>query len=166
MRSVSLTWGQSVVAHIDEGCVIKANSQFWEQMLAMNLGAPLLPENSCLCAGHVAGSVILSGNWKGRIELRMSSQLAYLATSAMMMQPIETVAEPDTLDAVREIVNMIAGVIKSSLPRPCSMTVPESEVASQTWCGQSRTADSLMVAFRHEAGDLLVRVWEQSCLAL
>jgi hypothetical protein len=29
----------SVVAQVDEACVIKANSQFWEQMLAMNLGA-------------------------------------------------------------------------------------------------------------------------------
>jgi chemotaxis protein CheX len=144
---------------------MKANSQFWEQMLAMNLGAPLLPENSCLDAGHLAGSVNLNGNWNGRIELRMSSELAYLATSAMMMQPLETVAEADTLDAVREIVNMIAGVIKSSLPRPCSMTVPESAVAHDNWCGGGHTEDSLVVTFRHAAGDLMVRVWEQSCVA-
>jgi CheY-specific phosphatase CheX len=154
-----------VVAQVDEACVMKANSQFWEQMLAMNLGAPLLPENSCLDAGHLAGSVNLNGNWNGRIELRMSSELAYLATSAMMMQPLETVAEADTLDAVREIVNMIAGVIKSSLPRPCSMTVPESAVAPENWCGGSHTEDSLVVTFRHAAGDLMVRVWEQSCVA-
>jgi CheY-specific phosphatase CheX len=154
-----------VVAQIDEACVIKANSQFWEQMLAMNLGARLLPEESCLAAGHLAGSVTLNGNWNGRIELRMSSELAYLATSAMMMQPLETVAELDTLDAVREIVNMIAGSIKSSLPRPCSMTVPESIVAPETWCGGPGTPDSLVVAFRHAAGDLLIRVWEQNCLA-
>jgi CheY-specific phosphatase CheX len=154
-----------VVAQVDEACVIKANSQFWEQMLAMNLGLPLPPNESCLDAGHFAGSVTLSGNWNGRIELRMSCELAYLATSAMMMQPIETVAEVDALDAVREIVNMIAGSIKSSLPRPCSMTVPESAVVLETWCGAPLTQDSLMVAFRHAAGDLIVRVWEQSCVA-
>jgi CheY-specific phosphatase CheX len=154
-----------VVAQVDASCVIKANSQFWEQMLAMNLGAPLLPEDACLAAGHLAGSVNLNGNWNGRIELRMSCELAYLATSAMMMQPLETVAEIDALDAVREIVNMIAGVIKSSLPRPCSMTVPESSVARETWCGGPSTKDSLVVAFRHAAGDLMVRVWEQNCVA-
>jgi CheY-specific phosphatase CheX len=136
-----------------------------EQMLAMNLGAPLAPQDSCLCPGHLSGSVTLTGNWSGRIELRMSSELAYLATSTMMMQPLETVAEADTLDAVREIVNMIAGVIKSSLPRPCSMTVPESTVALDTWCGGLSTKDSLVVTFRHAAGDLIVRVWEQNCLA-
>jgi CheY-specific phosphatase CheX len=156
----------SVVAQVDAACVIKANAQFWEQMLAMNLGAaPLLPEDSCLGTGHFGGSVNLSGNWNGRIELRMSCQLAYLATSTMMMQPPETVAEADALDAVREIVNMIAGVIKSSLPRPCSMTVPESAVVPESWCIGPSTEDSLVVVFRHATGDLMVRVWEQNCVA-
>jgi CheY-specific phosphatase CheX len=155
-----------VVALVDQACVIKANSQFWEQMLAMTMGQQLLPQDSCLGAGHLAASVTLNGNWIGRIELRMSSELAYLATSAMMMQPLETVAEADALDAVREIINMIAGVIKSSLPRPCSMTVPESAVASETWCGRAPTEDSLVVAFRHAAGDLMVRVWEQDHVSL
>lgn len=153
-----------MVAQVDEACVSKANSQFWEQMLAMNLGAPMVPEQSCLGTGHFAGSVSLKGNWSGSIELRMSSELAYLATSAMMMQALETVAEADALDAVREIVNMIAGVIKSSLPRPCSMTVPESAVIPETWCGGDRTEDSLEVAFRHASGDLTVRILEESCV--
>ena len=152
-------------AQVDEACILKANSQFWEQMLAMNLGPPLPPKDACLAPGHLSGGVILNGNWSGRIELRMSNDLAYLATSAMMMQPLESVAEADALDAVREIVNMIAGVIKSSLPRPCSMTVPESIVATETWCGGPSTNDSLVVAFRHAAGDLMVRVWEQNCVA-
>ena len=58
----------------------------------------------------------------------MNVGLAYQATAAMMMQPLETVAEADALDATKEIANMIAGVIKSSLPRPCTMAVPESTV--------------------------------------
>jgi len=36
----------------------------------------------------------------------------------MMMQPLETVAESDALDATKEIANMIAGTIKSALPAP------------------------------------------------
>jgi CheY-specific phosphatase CheX len=107
--------------------------------------------------------VDLSGEWKGRIEVRMASGLAYQATAAMMMQPIDTVGEADALDAAREIANMIAVTIKSSLPRPCSMAVPESVVESEGFRGQPRTEDSLAVAFRHAAGDLMVRVWEQEC---
>ena len=53
-------------------------------------------------------SVGLFGNWNGRIEVRMARNLADMATAAMLMQPVEAVVEADTLDATREIVNMIA----------------------------------------------------------
>ena len=152
-----------MLAHVDQECVIKANSQFWEQMLAMTLDPTPVPEEFCVGAGHILGSVNLSGEWKGRIEVRMAGGLAYEATAAMMMQPVDTVGEADALDATKEIANMIAGMIKSSLPRPCAMAVPESAVESEEFCGQPRTEDSVAVAFRHAAGDLMVRVWEQEC---
>jgi CheY-specific phosphatase CheX len=148
-------------AQLDEQCVINANSQFWEQMLAMTLDTLPAPEEFCMAAGHVLGSVNLGGVWKGRIEVRLAEGLAYHATAAMMMQPVETVAEADALDATKEIANMIAGVIKSSLPRPCTMTVPESVVEDEGFSGPAQTEDSLVVAFRHSSGDLMVRVWEQ-----
>jgi CheY-specific phosphatase CheX len=150
-------------ARLDEQCVIEANSQFWEQMLVMTLDSMLIAEQFCLEAGHILGSVNLSGAWKGRIEVRMARGLAFEATAAMMMQPIDAVVEADALDAVKEIANMIAGTIKSSLPRPCSMAVPESAVETARFCSQPRTEDSLSVAFRHPTGDLTVRIWEQEC---
>lgn len=148
-------------AQLDEQCVIKANAQFWEQMLAMTLHPLFVAGEFCVGAGHVLGTVALGGVWKGRIEVRMAEGLAYQATAAMMMQPVETVGEADALDATKEIANMIAGVIKSSLPRPCTMTVPESAVEAEGFCHPAQTADSLVVAFRHASGDLMVRVWEQ-----
>ncbi|MDR3750000.1 MAG: chemotaxis protein CheX [Terracidiphilus sp.] len=151
-------------AQVDEECVIKANSQFWEQMLAMTLEPLPVTEKFCVDAGHILGSVDLSGVWKGRIEVRLGEGLAYSAAAAMLMQPVETVGEADTLDAIKEIANMIAGVIKSSLPRPCAMTVPASAVEAQGYCCPPRTEDTLSVIFRHTAGDLMVRVWEQECL--
>jgi CheY-specific phosphatase CheX len=150
-------------AQVDEQCVIKANSQFWEQMLAMTLDhLPIVGEFS-VGAGHVLGSVNLGGVWKGRIEVRLAEGLAYQATAAMMMQPVESVLEADALDATKEIANMIAGTIKSSLPRPCTMTVPESAVEAEGFCGPAPTEDSLVVVFRHASGDLMVRIWEQEC---
>jgi CheY-specific phosphatase CheX len=94
----------------------------------------------------------------------MDEALAYQATSAMMMQPVESVGQADALDATKEIANMIAGAIKSSLPRPCTMTVPESMVEPDGFCGAERSDDSLVVAFRHSTGDLLVRILETECL--
>jgi hypothetical protein len=45
------------------------------------------------------------------------------------------------------------------------MTVPASAVEAQGYCCPPRTEDTLSVVFRHTAGDLMVRVWEQECLA-
>lgn len=152
-------------AQLDEQSVIKANAQFWEQMLSMTLDPTASPDEFSSGSGHVLGSVSLSGAWKGRIEVRMTSGMAYEATAAMMMQPLDTVVEADALDATKEIANMIAGTLKSSLPRPCSMSVPESEVEAGEFSGQAPSEDSLVVAFRHAAGELMVRVWEQECVA-
>ncbi len=151
-------------AQLDEQSVIKANEQFWEQMLAMKLEAIPRAEEFSVGAGHLMGSVVLTGVWKGRIEVRMGERLAYQATAAMMMEAVETVSEADALDAIREIANMIAGTLKSSLLRPCSMTVPESVVWPAGFRGRASTADSLVVAFRHPSGELMVRVWEQECI--
>jgi CheY-specific phosphatase CheX len=150
-------------AALDKESVIKANSQFWEQMLVMTMEPALTPEEFCIGAGHMLGTVRLSGVWKGRIEVRMAGGLAYEATAAMMMQPLDTVAESDALDATKEIANMIAGCIKSSLPRPCTMAVPESAVQAKGFCCGPRTENSLDVAFHNAAGNLMVRVSELEC---
>jgi chemotaxis protein CheX len=148
-------------AHLDEQSVINANAQFWEQMLAMSL-EPVQPQEELQIAGrHMLGSVNLSGVWKGRVEVRLGEGLAQQATAAMLMQPVETVVETVMLDATKEIANMIGGVIKSSLPRPCNMTVPESGVETAEFTNQAQADDSLVVGFRHSAGDLMVRVWEE-----
>lgn len=149
-------------SELSEETVVKANSQFWEQMLAMTLQRMPIPDQFCVSPGHVLASVELAGVWTGQIEVRMADGLARSATAAMLMQPLEDVSEPDMLDATKEIANMIAGVIKSSLPPPCTMTVPSSVLEASGFCSPHRTEDSLVVAFRHESGDLIVRLWERS----
>jgi CheY-specific phosphatase CheX len=151
-------------ANVDEQCVIKANAQFWEQMLSMSLIPLPEPAEFSASAGHLLGKVNLGGVWKGRIEVRLTQGLAYQATAAMMMQPVEAVAEADALDAIKEIANIIAGVIKSALPRPCTMTVPESAVETEAFRAPEPTEDSLIVAFHHASGGLMVCIWEQECL--
>jgi hypothetical protein len=88
----------------------------------------------------------------------MDEGLTNTATAAMLMQPVEAVVEADALDATREIANMIAGVIKSSLPRPCVMTVPEVAIKLEQFCGQMRNEHSVAVIFQHAAGTMMVRV--------
>ena len=149
-------------AELDEASLVKANAQLWEPMMAMRLEPVTGSEEFCVGPGHLIGSVSLYGLWSGRIEVRMAAGLALAATAAMLMQPAETVTEGDTLDATKEIANMIGGVIKSSLPKPCTLNVPESSVATDELCMRPRTDDALSVAFRHDTGALLVRIWEEA----
>ena len=100
-------------SHLDEQSLVRANAQFWEQMLGMQMDTVPFAEEFCVDPGHVLVSVGLFGNWNGRIEVRMARNLADMATAAMLMQPVEAVVEADTLDATREIVNMIGGLLKS-----------------------------------------------------
>jgi ABC-type sugar transport system ATPase subunit len=68
-------------AQLDGECVIKANAQFWEQMLSMRLDAMPAGEEFCVDAGHILGIVGLSGVWRGRIEVRLTAGLAARATA-------------------------------------------------------------------------------------
>jgi len=158
---------------VTEESIEKANALFWEQMLAMQLN-PIdeydagtdadIETNKVRCIGsaHVVGSCDLSGAWCGRIEVRLSRGLALQATSAMLMQPVDQVQPGDTLDATKEIANMIAGTLKSALPRPCTMSVPSAAVETGDFCIPPRTPDSVTVFFHHASGELMVRVWEQA----
>lgn len=151
-------------AQLSEELLAKANAQFWEQMLNMHLEEVPDAERFCVGPGHLRASIDLSGQWAGRIEIRLAPGLAQSATAAMLMQSAEAVTIDDTLDAIREIVNIIGGVIKSALPRPCAMALPESSLEGEHLCTEPPTGTTLTAAFRHETGGLVVKVQEESCL--
>jgi chemotaxis protein CheX len=150
-----------VRAELNKGSLVKANAQFWEQMLGMQLELTACAEIFSSSEEYLLASVSLSGAWTGRIEVGLSRGLALAATAAMMMQPEDALSEADVLDAIREIANMIGGVIKSSLPRPCAMALPESAVATGGLCSEPEQDDTLIVAFHHAAGALMVQVREE-----
>jgi CheY-specific phosphatase CheX len=150
---------------VTEASIQRANAQFWEQMLAMHLapvesGGVAAGRRQCIGVEHIVGSCFLSGAWNGCIEVRLSRGLALQATSAMLMQPLDEIVDGDLLDASKEIANMIAGTLKSSLPRPCAMSVPSAMLEREDFCALPRTLDSWTVFFTHEAGLLMVRVSE------
>lgn len=80
---------------LDESSIIKANFQFWDQMLAMKLDPLPCADRFCLESGHALGTVCLSGAWNGQVEIRMEEGLTNTATAAMLMQPVGAVVEAD-----------------------------------------------------------------------
>ncbi|MFZ0303191.1 MAG: chemotaxis protein CheX [Terracidiphilus sp.] len=147
-------------AQINERHVIEATSRFWDQMLSMKLEPEAIQKQYCVGHQHLLGRIDLKGAWQGRVEIRVADSLARVATAAMLMQPIETVADADMMDAIGEVANMIAGVIKSSLPQPCEMSLPHSAVEACNFCGIEPSSNVIDVAFRHTDGKMVVRVWE------
>lgn len=145
---------------LTEQCVIHANAQFWGPMLAMKMEPVALREEVRFAPRHVVGSVALSGAWNGRIEVRLTHELARAATAAMLMLPAGEVVEADTLDAAREIANIIAGVIKSCLPRPCSMGLPQVALEAAEFTYRPEAENRVHVVFRHSAGEMMVRALE------
>ena len=144
----------------------KASAQFWEQMLDMRLEPcgdtwARGDQHRCIEPHHLVAYCDLSGVWAGRIEVRLTLGLALKATSAMLMQPVEAVESADAIDATKEIANMIAGTLKSALPRPCTMSVPYALIEDGEFCVLPRTEDTVTVFFHHPAGELMVRVWRQ-----
>jgi chemotaxis protein CheX len=146
---------------LDEEFLVKASTQFWEQMLEMTLKQVPIRGKFCVGSRHLLGSVGLGGVWKGRVEVRLTEGLAHRATAIMLMLPIEDVAEADTIDATKEIANIIAGSIKSALPQPSTLTVPEAAVEAADFCDCPHTEETLAVAFEHADGGMMVRVCEQ-----
>ncbi len=145
---------------VTEAGIQKANAQFWEQMLAMQL-EPVEPAHGrCIGPYHVVGSCDLAGAWSGRVEVRLSQGLALRATAAMLMQSMEAVQPGDVLDATKEIANMIAGTFKSSLPRPSTMSIPDAEEIHEDFCVNASATDSVTVFFEHPAGGFMIRVRE------
>ena len=145
----------------------KASAQFWEQMLDMHLEPcnetwTRPDQQRCIEANHLLAYCDLNGVWAGRIEVRLTLGLARHATSAMLMQPLEAVEPADTLDATKEIANMIAGTLKSALPRPCSMSVPSAQIEAGEFCVLPRTENIVTVFFHHAAGELMVRVRQRT----
>jgi chemotaxis protein CheX len=150
-------------AQLDMESVVGASTHFWEQMLSMTLQPAPIRCDVGAAERCLVGSVRITGAWVGHIEVRMTEKLAWTATAAMLMMPVDTVSEADAMDATREIANMVAGTIKSSLPRPSAMSVPEAVIATGNLCGDSGLDNTLSVGLDHSAGRLIVRIREEEC---
>lgn len=157
-RTVDACGGRSV----SHALIVKANEQFWEQMLEMHLQASPSACGFQTATGDVRGSVWLSGAWNGEVEVRMTRGLAATATAAMLMQATDAVTDADMLDAAREIANMIAGVLKVSLPKPCAMSLPRAEILLEVEQNRLPDARETAVAFDHGAGAMRVSVMEET----
>jgi len=95
----------------------------WESCLA-HYGDPLDWGTGEPLEGEVAQAAVrIVGDWSGVVTLEMSSEAA--RTAAQVMLEVDHVEPEEVADAVGELVNIIGGNIKSLLPTPATLGLPQ-----------------------------------------
>ena len=72
----------------------------------------------------LASCIHITGAWQGSVTLYCSTDLAKKIATTMIPIPMEDLTTADIQDVMGEIVNMVAGNVKSLLPQPSAISLP------------------------------------------
>lgn len=101
--------------------ILELTQGIWISVLNMEIQADSqqpIPES-------LSASVDISGGWEGKILLEGSPNFARRAAAVMFDMPSEDVSLNEMIDAVAELANMVGGNLKSILPGPSTLSLPE-----------------------------------------
>lgn len=73
---------------------------------------------------HVSAICMITGGWTGAVAVDLPFMLAVVSTAAMHGRDPGTLLEEDVFDAVGELANVAAGVLKGNLRVECHMAIP------------------------------------------
>lgn len=92
------------------------------------VGTELTPSDTATSpateANPLTSSIDISGEWTGKLLVECTRDLA-TAAAAAFFDGAEGLEEADLEEALMELVNIIAGNIKSLLPAPSAIALPE-----------------------------------------
>lgn len=84
--------------------------------------------------------VLISGEWRGRVLLELTPDLTNAAAAEMLLLSSDEVTDTDRREITTELVNMIGGNIKSTLPGPSFLSLPsivsEDQLAEHLHCAE------------------------------
>jgi chemotaxis protein CheX len=126
-------------------------------------GTSLRAADDELAAGTddlIVGSVAVTGEWRGSVLLACPTQLARTAASAMFDVPAEELTDDEVADALGELTNMIGGNVKSLLPGPGRLSMPEVTVGSSDVVRMPHAVLLNRVALACDGLRLTVSVWQ------
>jgi chemotaxis protein CheX len=130
----------------------------WEACLAFH-GEPLTEGTGRPFVGEVERALVrITGDWCGAVTLEMSSDAA--TTAARLMLEADDVDADEVADAVGELVNIIGGNIKSLLPTPSRLSLPQvTRGEALLALPGSPAAEHCRVDLSWGIRPVLVRVW-------
>lgn len=141
--------------------ILEITETTWRAMLGIDIQRirtnAIPPEAEEALIGHVS----ISGAWEGEVLLKATIALARSAASKIFAIPQESVQPQDQIDAMYELSNIIAGNIKSLLPEPSKLSLPEVEQVTE-WETDTINADRVSeLSFESEGQTLLVTLWKR-----
>ena len=73
----------------------------------------------------LTGSIAVSGEWHGTVYVELSADHAVAAAEAMFQADAGSLTAGEVRDALGELTNMVGGNIKSLLPAPSRLSLPQ-----------------------------------------
>ncbi len=106
-----------------------------------------------------SGIIGLTGKAIGTCVLSLSKQVAYKATSVLLMTPEEELQQNDVVDAVGELANVVAGAAKADLEEfALSVSLPNVVVGTDFEVAYPSNVTPICVHFQCDWGPLCVEV--------
>jgi chemotaxis protein CheX len=108
---------------------------------------------------EVIASVSIAGAWSGHLVLGLARTGATAVAGAMFGSEEGDVSSEELADAVGELGNIIAGNIKSMLPEPSTLSLPQVVFDAQSFALPSaRVRVSTVLGWN--ANSIIVSLWE------
>jgi chemotaxis protein CheX len=133
----------------------KIIAKIWQMLLGFELS-----ETKELWSG-LEGPLIgitIQGAWNGKLVVHFSDELAQKITREMFDLEEEAAAEEQMFDALKEIVNIVGGNLKASLPEPCTLSLPE--VVSERALKHAKS-DDLALSFESDNSFISIHLNQQ-----
>ncbi len=108
---------------ISEEQIQQVTSEIWGSMLDLHPD-PAIREKGPAADPMIQASVQITGGWEGAVRLDSSMSLARVAAARFVGAEPDQVSIDQVRDAMGELANMSAGMIKNLLPGPSYLSLP------------------------------------------
>jgi chemotaxis protein CheX len=107
----------------------------------------------------VSATVSVSGEWSAKVIFACSESLARRVTADMLETGPSEVTDDDVRDVIGEVVNVIGGNVKSIMPGPSALSLPQASLAGEPSCPIDVASLRLELAWHDEP--IRITVWTQ-----
>lgn len=144
-----------------DGIIIAATSEIFETMIMLEVTpGDVVTDKSAVFPSNVTGTLGLAGTLKGALAVHCPEDVAKAITGSFLGMEVEEI-DDDVKDAIGELVNMIAGGIKTSLAqddKDLELAIPMAVTGKSYRIAGMFGAERIVVPFTLAAGQFWVEL--------